>query len=416
MDRDVLHIDINGCYASIELVYHPELRSRPVAVGGDAEERHGIILAKNEEAKRYGIKTGEALWQALGKCPELVILKPRHALYERFSHDARGIYADYSDRIEPFGLDEAWVDVTANAARHGGAKAIAEEISRRVKDELGVTVSIGVSYNKIFAKLGSDYKKPDAITEITRGNYRDMVWPLPVENLLYVGRATKKKLYDRSVYTIGQLARAEPAALQSWLGKMGLVLGSFARGEDTSPVACLEDEQTVKSIGNSTTTPRDLVCDKDASAVYYMLCESVAERLREGGFMARTVQISLRDNGLFWFERQLKLDNPTCTSDVLHESAMKLLRANWRWQKPLRSVGIRATDLVPAAQPEQLTFFSNANARVKRERLERNVDEIRRRFGHYAICRASVTMDKTLLNINPKEEHTVHPVGYFKAK
>ena len=416
MDRDILHIDMNSCYASIELLYHPELRGKPVAVGGDAQARHGIILAKNEDAKRYGIKTGETLWQAQGKCPELVILKPHYELYERFSRLARKLYAEYTDRIEAFGLDEAWIDVTADAAGRGGAMAIAQEIRGRVKGELGITVSIGVSYNKIFAKLGSDYKKPDAVTEITRKNYREIVWPLPVEDLLYVGRATKKKLYDRSVYTIGQLAVTEPAALQSWLGKMGLVLGCFARGEDASPVARLEDAELVKSIGNSTTAPRDLTCDRDASIIYFMLCESVAERLREGGFMARTVQISLRDNGLFWFERQLKLPNPTCTSDVLHEAAMKLLRANWRWHKPLRSIGIRATDLVTAAQPEQLTLFCNADAREKREKLERSVDEIRRRFGHYAICRAAVTMDKTLLNINPKEDHTIHPVGYFKAK
>lgn len=415
MRRDILHVDINGCYASIELVYHPELRGKPIAVGGDAEQRHGIILAKSEEAKRYGIKTGETLWEALGKCPELIILPPRHKLYERFSRDARAIYAEYTDRVEPFGLDEAWLDITADAEKHGGAMAIAEEIRQRMKEELGVTVSIGVSYNKIFAKLGSDYKKPDAITAITKDNYRDIVWPLPVEDLLYVGPATRRKLYDRSVYTIGQLAGKDDVTLHSWFGKMGLVLGCFARGEDTAPVARTIDAEIIKSIGNSTTTPRDLVRDRDASIVYTMLCESVAERLREGGYMARTVQISLRDNNLFWLERQMKLENPTCTSDVLHDTAMKLLRANWRWLKPLRSIGIRAADLVPAAQPEQLTLFVDANAREKQERLERSVDEIRHRFGHYAVCRAAVMMDKTLATINPKEDHTVHPVGYFKA-
>lgn len=415
MDRDILHIDMNSCFASIELVYHPELRGRPVAVGGDAELRHGIILAKNQEAKKYGIKTGEALWQAQAKCPELVILKPRHELYLRYSRMARDIYAEYTARIEPFGIDEAWLDVTDSAGRFGGAPALAELLRRRVKEELGVTVSVGVSYNKIFAKLGSDYKKPDAVTVITRDNYKDIVWPLPAEELLYVGPATRRKLYDRSVYTIGQLAAAEPAALSSWLGKMGLILGCFARGEDTAPVALMGCEGAVKSIGNSTTAPRDLVTYQDVSIVFHMLCESVAERLREGGFTARGVQISLRDSGLFWFERQLKLPQPTCTSDVLHESAMKLVRANWHFQKPLRSVGIRATDLLDAARPEQLTFFADAAAREKRERLERSIDEIRSRFGHYAICRAVTASDPSLANIDPREDHTVHPVGFFKA-
>lgn len=414
MGRDILHVDMNSCYASIELVYHPELRGKPVAVGGDVEQRHGIILAKSEEAKKCGIKTGEILCSALAKCPQLVILKPRHKLYERFSRDARALYAEYTDRIEPFGLDEAWLDVTGIADRHGGAEELAQTIRQRVKEELGVTVSIGVSYNKVFAKLGSDYKKPDAVTVITRDNYRDIVWPLPVGDLLYVGPATKKKLHERCIDTIGELAQKDDLTLHSWFGKMGLILSRFARGEDAMPVAFYGAGEIIKSIGNSTTTPRDLVHDRDASIVYYMLCESVAERLRDGGYMARTVQISLRDNGLFWLERQMKLPNPTCTSDVLHDTAMKLLRENWRWQKPLRSIGVRATDLVPAACPEQLSLFADANARAKQEKLERGIDEIRRRFGYYSICRAAVMMDKTLNNINPKEDHTVHPVSYFR--
>lgn len=415
MDRHILHIDMNSCYANIELLYRPELRGKPVAVGGSAEERHGIILAKNQEAKKCGVKTGEALWQAQGKCPELVILKPNYPLYERIARQAREMYAEYTDRIEPFGLDEAWIDVTHGAHKYGGGNDVAEQIRTRMKDEIGITVSIGVSYNKVFAKLGSDYKKPDATTLITRENYRDIVWPLPVEELLYVGSATRRKLYDRSVYTIGQLAATEPAALHSWFGKVGLILGHFARGEDSSPVAFVDETAPIKSVGNSTTTPRDLICDNDASIVFFMLCESVAERLREDGFMARTVQISLRDTGLYWIDRQMKLPSPTCTSDVLHAAAMRLLRANWRWHKPLRSIGIRATDLTGEAQPEQLSLFTDASARIKRERLERSIDEIRRRFGHYSICRAAVLMDKTLGNINPKDDHTIHPIGLFNS-
>ena len=414
-ERTILHVDMNGCYASIECFHNPSIRALPVAVGGNVEARHGIILAKNENAKKYGIKTGEALWQAREKCPGLVIVQPHYDLYLRYSRLARRIYGDYSDQVEPFGLDEAWVDVTESRHLRGSGMEIGEEIRQRVKDELGVTVSVGVSFNKVFAKLGSDYKKPDAVTEFTRQNFKERVWPLAAEELLYVGPATKKKLYDRGIITIGQIANTDPALLHSWFGKMGYVLYAFANGEDTSPVMRVTDDAIIKSIGNSTTTPRDLVNEQDASIVYYMLAESVAERLREAGFLARTVQISLRDNGLFWFERQMKLPHATCLAGELHDTAMKLLRTNYNWSKPLRSIGVRATDLVAATSPTQLTLFEDEARRERMEQLERTVDDVRRRFGHYAICRAVCTTDKTLNNINPKDEHTIHPVGYFKA-
>lgn len=415
MEKTILHIDMNSCYASIECLHQPKIRHLPVAVGGDVEARHGIILAKNEHAKKYGIKTGEALWQARQKCPQLVIVQPHYELYIRFSRLARAIYADYSSQIEPFGLDEAWVDVTGSTHLFGDGETIANEIRERVKFELGITVSIGVSYNKIFAKLGSDYKKPDAVTVITRENYRDFVWPLPVEDLLYVGRATKKKLFERRILTIGDLANTNPEKLHAWFGKWGYILHSFANGLDQSPVMQAGDESIIKSVGNSTTTPRDLVNEKDASIVYYMLAESVAARLRDHGFLAKTVQISLRDNGLYSFERQMKLPAPTCLSSDLHTAAMQLLRANYQWVKPLRSIGIRAMDLIPATSSKQLTLLEDETSRERLERLERTVDDVRRRFGHYSICRASCTLDKTLHNINPKEDHTIHPVGYFKA-
>lgn len=415
MERTILHVDMNSCYASIECLHNPGIRHLPVAVGGDVEARHGIILAKNEHAKKFGIKTGEALWQAKEKCPKLIIIQPRYDLYLRFSRLARQIYADYSDQIEPFGLDEAWVDVTGSTHLYGDGETIAQTIRERVKFELGITVSVGASWNKVYAKLGSDYKKPDAVTVFTRDNYRDLVWPLPVDDLLYVGRATGRKLHERSVHTIGELANTDPRWLRSWFGKWGDVLYTFANGEDPSPVAQAGDEAIIKSIGNSTTTPRDLMNEQDAAIIFYMLAESVAERLRDHGFLARTVQISLRDNGLFTFERQCKLAQPTCLSGELHTAAMKLLRANYNWIKPLRSIGIRATDLVPATSPTQLTLFEDQAQRERYERLERSIDDIRRRFGHYAVCRAVCTMDKTLNNISPKDEHTIHPVGFFKA-
>ena len=414
--RSVLHIDMNACYASIECLYDPSIRNLPVAVGGDVEARHGIILAKNQIAKRYGVKTGEALWQAKQKCPELHIVPPHFDRYLRFSRMAREIYADYTDLVEPFGLDEVWCDVTGTQKlRERGMEALANEIRERVKFELGITVSVGASWNKVFAKLGSDYKKPDPVTVFTPENYRDKVWPLPASDLLGVGRATERKLALRGIRTIGDIAAAPPSMLRGFLGKWGLILHDFAAGYDSSPVARAGDEAVIKSIGNSTTTPRDLCCDEDAGIVYWMLCESVAERMRESGFLCRGVQVHIRDNELASFERQLKLESPTCLASTLHEAAMRLLRENWDWHKPLRSIGVRATDLLPASTPVQCSIFEDSERQEKRERLERSVDDLRRRFGHYCVGRAVCVSDPTLRNISPKDEHVIHPVGYFKA-
>ena len=415
MDRSILHVDMNACYASIECLYDPSIRDKPVAVGGDAEARHGIILAKNQIAKKYGVSTGEALWQAKQKCPQLVIIKPHYDRYLRFSALARQIYNSYTDQVESFGLDECWLDVSGSVHLFGDATVIAEEIRERVKRELGITVSVGVSYNKVFAKLGSDLKKPDAVSVLTRENYRDKVWPLPASDLLYVGRATTRKLYNHGIETIGQLANTDPELLQAWFGKVGMILYWFANGLDNSPVMAVGDETIIKSIGNSTTTPRDLMNELDAKIVFYMLAESVAERMRDHGFLAKTVQISVRDNGLFWYQKQMKLSEPTCLASELCDTAMELLRISYRWQNPLRSIGIRGCDLIPATTPKQLKLFEDEAEREKLEQLERTVDDIRRRFGHYAIYRAVVEFDPTLKHINPKEDHTIHPIGYFKA-
>lgn len=296
MDRAILHSDMNNFYASVECLYRPELREKPVVVGGDPEQRHGIVLAKNGIAKKFGIKTGEAIWQARQKCSFLVALPPDFKKYLRFSRRAKEIYSDYTDQIEPFGIDEAWLDVTGSSGKTG--EEIAQEIRQRIKDELGVTVSIGVSWNKIFAKLGSDYKKPDAVTAITRNNYRDIVWPLPASDLLYVGRATESKLKGVGINTIGDIALSDAKFLKSRLGKWGEYLWSFANGLDSSPVVRAGDEAIIKSIGNSTTTPRDLVNEEDVKMVVYLLGESVASRMREHGFKARTVALYVRDNEL----------------------------------------------------------------------------------------------------------------------
>lgn len=295
MERVILHSDMNSFYASVECLYHPELRNKPVAVAGNVEERHGIILTKNNIAKKFEIRTGEAIWQAKLKCPELVVLPPNYPLYLRFSKMAQAIYADYSDKIEPFGIDESWVDVSESCNLFGDGLAIAENIRQRIKTELGITVSIGVSWNKIFAKLGSDMKKPDAITVISKDNYKEKVWSLGSNELLYVGRSTYDKLNRRCIHTIGDIANADIDLLRRILGKWGECLWYFANGLDTSPVAHTGEVSPIKSVGNSTTTYRDLEDDNDVKIVLNALSESVAMRMREQGFKCKTVCVHVRD-------------------------------------------------------------------------------------------------------------------------
>lgn len=412
VERVILHSDCNSFYASVECLHHPELRDKPVAVGGDVEQRHGIILAKNQLAKQFNIQTGEALWQARQKCPDLVILPPRFELYMRFSRMARKIYLDYTDQVEPFGLDEAWLDVTGSAVK-GDGMAIAQEISSRIKYELGITVSIGVSYNKIFAKLGSDYKKPDAITEIRKDNYREIVWPLPASDLLYVGRSTAKKLTSSGVHTIGELAEKDEKVLRGWFGKWGEVLHCFSNGLDVSPVATFDNAPAVKSIGNSTTTPKDLKTNEDVKIILYVLADSVARRLREQGFKGRTVTIYIRDNELSSTTRQHSLKHYTNITVEIAQNGMELFRQYYRWQRPIRSVGISISDLVADTIPTQTDLYCNERARERREHLDATTDWLKRRFGSAAVQPAVLLTDRQLSGIDPKKDHTIHPVGYF---
>lgn len=413
MERAILHVDMNAFYASVECLHRPALRDKPVAVAGDAEARHGIILARNQIAKRHGVKTGEAIWQAKQKCAALVTVPPDFPLYLRFSAMARNIYRDYSDRIEPFGIDEAWLDVTGCAHLHGDGEQIAYQISRRIKEELGLTVSIGVSWNKIFAKLGSDYRKPDAITVFSRENYRELAWPLPVEDLLYVGPATKRKLGGMCVKTIGELAQLEPRLLRARLGKMGEILWAFANGYDRTPVAADGHTPAVKSIGNGCTAPRDLRCDADAKLLLCALTESVAMRLREQGLCARTVVVGIRDNDLYSYERQAKLRDATDVTQDILSAALAVLRSAYQWRKPIRSLTVRVADLCAAGQPVQLDLYTDSAQREKQEQLDRTVDWLRGRFGNRCVQRAVLLTDERFAAIDAKSEHIIHPVGFF---
>lgn len=413
MKRTILHSDINSCYASIECLYHPELRRKPVAVCGDIEQRHGIILAKNQPAKAFGVKTGEAIWQAKQKCPELVTVPAHYDLYIEVSKAIRAIYARYTDEIEPFGLDECWLDVTGSAGLHGSGVKIAQEIRQTVKREIGVTVSIGVSWNKIFAKLGSDYKKPDAVTVITRDNFQEKFWPLPASDLLYVGPATTNKLAWYGVHTIGQLAGMTPEFLRGAFGKWGETLWAFANGHDLSPVAKTDYSAAIKSIGNSMTTFRDVGSREEAWQVILSLTESVARRLRENGFRCRTVQFSLRDNQLRWQEAQRKLNAPCCTVDDIAHAAMQLLDVKCDFSIPLRALGVRACNLIPVSEGIQIGFFEDAQRRERWERIENCVDGLRGRFGTGAIRRASLLGAEITGESDPLT-HVVHPVAFFK--
>ena len=410
-DRVILHSDCNGFYASVECLHNPKIRNMPVAVSGDAENRHGIILAKNEIAKKYGIKTGEAIWQAKLKCPELVTVPPHFDLYKRFSNMARRIYSDYTDKIESFGLDESWLDVTENI--NGNGFEIACEISSRIKKELGITVSIGVSFNKIFAKFGSDYKKPDAITCITRDNFKNIVWNSPAEDLLYVGRATKRKLNNIGIYTIGDIAKTSPDILRKLLGKWGDLIYGFANGYDSSPVAHMNENSEVKSIGNSTTTPRDMKTFEDVKIVMYVLCDSVCRRMRQQGFMAKTVGISVRDNELNTFNRQQALDDYTNLTKVITDNALRLFKKSYNMQKPLRSIGISVTDFVHDNIPHQMSLLNNEKNILQNEELDKTVDKLKLRFGNYIVRPAVLLADKSLSAFNPKDDHTIHPIGYL---
>ena len=411
--RVILHSDINCCYAAIEHLHHPELNGKPLAVGGDPESRHGIVLTVDYIAKKYGVKTGMALWQAKQLCPEINFVSPRMDLYLRFSRMAHEIYAEYTDLQEAYGIDESWLDVTDSVTIKGDGYSIAKEISNRMKSELGITVSIGVSFNKIFAKLGSDYKKPDAITTMYTDEFQTKAWNLPVGDLLYVGRSTNYKLAKIGIRTIGDLARTDEAILVSQLGKMGSVLWAFANGYDDSPVRKENTHAPIKSVGNSTTTHRDLLNDEDVKIIIYVLAESVAARLRENGFRCRVVEISIRDKDLFSFTRQKKIGNATNITEEIAVEAYKLFKESYDWRKPIRSVGVRGADLVNDNYWEQIDLFCDFQMREKHMKMDAAVDDIRRRFGFYSIQRGLMFQDKVLAAVNAKEDHTVHPHGYF---
>jgi len=386
MDRVILHCDMNSFFASVELLEHPELRDVPVAVSGSPDSRHGIILAKNEAAKKYGVVTAETIWQALKKCPDLSFLPPHHEKYREFSHKINKIYLDYTDMVEPFSVDESWLDVTASQKLFGSGREIADKIRNRVREELGLTLSAGVSYNKIFAKMGSEYKKPDATTVISRENYRELLWSMPVGEMFFVGWATAEKLRAMNIDTIGALAMADSMALEKLLGKQGPVLRAYARGEDESPVCLYDQRDKIKSVGNGFTFSRNLKGEDDIMTALVSLSDTVAGRLRKYQLKAYGVKVDIKDPSFKTISRQKQLELPTNLADEIRKNAMDIIRSSWRIQDPIRLLTVTAINLVDETESEQLSFFTNIDGgRERSESIERTMDAIRSKFGDSSI-------------------------------
>ena len=425
MGRVILHCDANKYYASVEILDNPALRPYPVAVCGSQEDRHGIVLTANAIAKGYGIQTGMANWQAKQVCPNLIILHPRYGRYLHFSRLMRKIYLEYSDRVEAFGLDENWVDLSNPGVTIEDGERIANAIRNRVREELGLTISVGVSFNKIFAKLGSDLKKPDATTVIRRDDFKEKVWPLPVSELLYVGRQTTKKYADINIRTIGDLARFDSDCLRRKFGKTADMLQSYARGADMTPVMPVSETMAIKSIGNSTTAPSDIENRDDTLYIVTILAECVAMRLREHGFRSRNVSIAVRnviqyrdDNNrtttsLDWHSCQHMLGTSTnLAADIIRE-AMKLFDERYARMYPFRGLGISCGTLVPESVPVQMDLFGSAEKQARIEQLERNVDILRNRFGNNIVQKGIVLIDRKAATLDPKADHTIHPVAMY---
>ncbi|WP_379129742.1 DNA polymerase IV [Paenibacillus sp. sgz500958] len=358
MERIIIHADLNSFYASVECLLNPELKSVPMAViAGHEENRHGVILAKNELAKKYGVKTAESIRQAKSKCPELLTVLPHHDLYREYSGTVKAIYARYTSQVESFGLDECWMDMTSSSLNQDSVEAFANTLRETVKSETGLTISVGISWNKVFAKLGSDVKKPDATTMISRHNFKEKVWPLPASDLLFVGNATNNILSKHGIYTIGDIATSKLEFLQHILDNTGRKIWTYANGLDTTPVAYITEKEKYKTISNSLTTPKDVMDIKEARDYILFLSEGVAQRLQENNLKCKTVQIILKDTNFRTKSRQGKLSFPTYTATEIAEKAIDLLSHNYSFQVPLRLIGVTASDLTDLSEGEQLTLF-----------------------------------------------------------
>lgn len=411
--RYILHSDLNNFYASVECMYNPEIRNRGVAVVGDSEKRHGIVLAKNYIAKSCGVKTGDTIWEAKLKCPDLVTVTAHFDRYQKISKLVKNMYREYTDQMESFGIDEAWLDITHRVRSWEEATQLANTIRKRVIEEFGVTVSIGVSFNKVFAKLGSDIKKPNATTLISDENFKEVVYPLPVEQLLYVGSRTKAKLNKNNIFTIGDLAEADENFMRLLIGKVGVMLRRMARGEENEEVRWADEKEEVKSISNSTTCPRDLKNDKEVKSIVYILSESVARRTRAEGFFAKEVSLHIKDGSLKSYGWHKRLEFSTNLANDIARECMRLFK-NYNWETTIRAVGVRVSGFDDA--PSQMSLFYDKSSHDKVEKIETTVENLRERWGYDIIKRGVVVADKDMALLDPySAPHIIHPISYLKG-
>lgn len=404
MDRIILHCDLNSFFASVECLYNPDLKNVPMAVAGNKKSRHGIILAKNELAKKYNVKTAEAIWQAKQKCPELTLVAPHYEKYWHFSQIINDIYQNYTDLVEPFGIDESWLDVTGSTKLFGDGLCIAQKISNEVKQKTGLTLSIGVSFNKIFAKLGSDYKKPDAITVIPKDGFEKIVYPLPVSDLLFVGNSSYKKLNMLGIRTIGDLARSNKEVLSKILGKQGEMIWNYANGLDDSPVLPFNEKRQEKSIGNSITFTRDLCTEEDIKSGLTIICDEVGERLRFKKLKCTGVQLGIKDENLKTVTRREKISTPTNLSRDLYRHAVRIFEKTRPYHLPVRLLSVTGTGLVDEnsfVQENMFDALSENNEKFKS--MEKSIDTIRSRFGRSAIKYGS-SVGNNIINQNTSNE------------
>lgn len=400
MERTILHCDLNSYFASVEIMLNPELKGKAVAVCGKTEDRHGIVLAKSDLAKSYGVSTGEAIWQAKQKCPFLTVVEPHYEQYAKYSRFARIVYSRYTDIIEPFGIDEAWLDMTPSMRLFGkSGYEIAQEIRQTIKRELGLTISVGVSFNKVFAKLGSDMKKPDAVTVISKDSFREQIYQLDASEMLGIGRSTKRSLNNLGIYTIGDLAQTKCEFLQRRFGVNGLRMWRYANGMDNSAVDPENRTGMIKSVGHGTTAVRDIADMNDVRCVVFDLSQDVSHRLRKYGLCAKSVQISVRDCELNVKQFQCELDVPTQNFFEIAEKSVEMFVRMYDFSKPIRSITVRAIDLSNLYQPIQLSFDNDFGRHIKLDKIENAIEEIRDRYGNRAVNICSLlTNDLTARN------------------
>ncbi len=388
-ERIILHCDLNNFYASVSLLFNPTLKNLPVAVCGDKENRHGIVLAKNEIAKSYGVQTAEAIFKAKIKCPDLVILPPIREKYSEYSVLAHKIYERYTDMIEPFGIDECWLDVTGSTMLFGGGEEIAYKIKNDIKRELGITASVGVSFNKTFAKLGSDMKKPDAVTVISKENFKEKVWCLPVSDLLFAGRKTAEKLHSSGIYSVGDVAACSDEMLTRLLGKNGKDLKNCALGLENSPVVTPTENDKPKSIGRSVTTAKDYNDLSSVWSTFLTLSQSIADNLREQELFACGVQVHIRTSSLAVKEFSKTYSEATRSAYTIAKRGIALLESNYNFSEPLRSVGIRVMGLKAYETAVQEDIFGDFEKQANEEKIEDSIYAVRQKFGNKSITRAN---------------------------